>query len=103
MTPGNFQGLGSDNYGIHGAPPICRPSLLVGALLALGADPNAERSYAQCAAADGSVQLMRLLLDAGARGRRRESPCIAVFPHQRPPPPSSQHRTCVWAAFARHA
>jgi len=37
----------------------------VGLLLARGVDPNADRSYALCvAAADGSVQLLRLLLDA---------------------------------------
>ena len=66
-------------------------------VLALGADPNAERNYAQCAAADGSVQLMRLLLDAGARGRR-ESPCILTNALLRPP-----NIGPVWAAFARHA
>jgi ankyrin repeat protein len=39
----------------------------VGLLLARGVDPNADRSYALCvAAANGSVQLLRLLLDAGA-------------------------------------
>ena len=44
----------------------------VGALLALGADPNFQRSYALCvAAADGSVALMRLLLDAGADANAR--------------------------------
>jgi ankyrin repeat protein len=44
----------------------------VGALLAPGADPNADRSQALCvAAADGSVLLLHLLLDAGSDANAR--------------------------------
>jgi ankyrin repeat protein len=47
-------------------------------LLARGVDPNADRTYALCvAAADGSAQLLRLLLDAGADvGARRGLPLV---------------------------
>ena len=49
-----------------------RDATRVGLLLARGADPNADRSHALCvAAADGSVQLMRLLLSAGADANAR--------------------------------
>ena len=63
-------------------PPPAGPTLVeavqrrdadrVGALLALGADPNFQRTHALCvAAADGSVGLMRMLFDAGADANAR--------------------------------
>ena len=59
-------------------------------LLARGADPNADRSHAlRVAAADGSVLLLRLLLDAAAAAKRTRWLAARARCRRRPPRSSS--------------